>query len=73
MDTFEDVLVKTISVIYRDIEAEYVKKGIKYTQAEIYEQACGVLGKALTEADSDAEWEISLKYESMRDLYDKNT
>jgi hypothetical protein len=72
MEKFENALVKTLTIIYRDIEREFIEKEIEYTQAEVYEKACKLLQEALTAADPGYEWEINLTYESMKDLYDKN-
>ena len=43
MEKFENVFVKVLNIIYKDIEKEYQKKGMDYTSAEVYEKACKLM------------------------------
>ena len=66
-------LEELLGEIYDEIEFSFIQKNIKYTTADVCEKACKLLKETLYKMDPNSDWEVSIIYDSMQDLYDKHT
>jgi len=62
---------KMLGEIHNETKKIFEKSGIEYSEADIYELACEKLQETLTQADPDSEWEVTVVYDSMEELYKK--